>query len=189
MTLTREQAWRQMTAWTRDPSLLRHMRSVELVMRAAAQKYGGTGADVEQWGMAGLLHDADYEQFPDEHPRRVVQWLNEMGEADIAHAIACHYTKWGVPCENVLDKALLACDELTGFIIACCQVRPEGIASLAPRSVMKKLKDRSFAAKVDRDEISAGCQMLGVGLEEHVQFIVDSLLPHAAELAIQGRQI
>src|SRR5437660_1494844 len=126
MSLTREQSWQKITQWTHDPSLLRHMRSVELVMRSAAQKYGGADADVERWAIAGLTHDADYEQFPDEHPRRIVQWLTEMEEPRIAHAVMCHYTKWGVACESLMDKALLACDELTGFIIACCQIRPDG---------------------------------------------------------------
>src|SRR5438552_2953343 len=100
MSLNREQVWQKVTQWTHDPSLLRHMRSVELVMRGASQKYGRPDANVEQWGIAGLTHDADYEQFPDEHPKRIVQWLNEMGEQNIAHAVMCHYTKWGVQCES-----------------------------------------------------------------------------------------
>jgi predicted hydrolase (HD superfamily) len=184
MTLSRETAQQKVLEWTRDPSLLRHMRSVELVMRAAAHRYGGGEADVERWGIAGLLHDADYECFPDEHPRRIVAWLEDAGEAEIAHAVACHYTKWGGSHDTAMDKALLACDELTGFIIACCRVRPDGIATLAPPSVMKKLKDRSFAAKVDREEIAAGCQMLGAALADHIQFVISALRPHAAELGI-----
>ena len=188
MNLTRERAYEKVTEWTQDPSLLRHMRSVELVMRAAAHCYGAGEADVARWGIAGLTHDGDYERFPDEHPQKIVAWLNEIDEPDIAHAVACHYTKWGVSLETALDKALLACDELTGFIIACCRVRPDGIASLAPRSVVKKLKDRSFAAKVDREEIAMGCQMLGVALEDHIQFVIDALTPHAGELGIAPSQ-
>jgi predicted hydrolase (HD superfamily) len=134
-----------------------------------------------------MLHDADYEKWPEDHPNRIVAWLRERGEPEIAHAISAHYTKWNVPHESPLDKALLACDELTGFIGACCLVRPDGIGSLTPKSVRKKLKDKSFAAKVDRAEIMAGVELLEVDLAAHVQFIIDSLLPHADELGIAGR--
>jgi predicted hydrolase (HD superfamily) len=134
-----------------------------------------------------MLHDADYEQWPDEHPRRIVAWLRDRGEDELAVAIAAHYTKWGVPAETPLARALLACDELTGFVVACSMVRPDGIASLGPPSVLKRLKDRSFAAKVDRDEIKAGVDLLGVDLAGHVQFVVDALRPHAAELGLTGR--
>ncbi|MFB3785670.1 MAG: HD domain-containing protein [bacterium] len=187
MPLTREQAWRQLCAWTASEALRIHARSVEVVMRAAAYKYGNRESDVEAWGIAGLLHDADYEQWPDEHPRRTVAWLREQGEETIAHAVSAHYTKWNVPYETALDKALLACDELTGFIGACCFVRPDGIQSLTPSSVKKKLKDKSFAAKVDRDEVRAGVELLRVDLGEHIQFLIDALKPHAAELGLNGR--
>jgi predicted hydrolase (HD superfamily) len=130
------------------------------------------------------LHDADYEQWPEEHPKRIVAWVTEQGEPAIAHAISAHYTKWGVSYDTALDKALLACDELTGFVGACCFVRPDGIASLEPKSVLKKLKDKSFAAKVERSEITAGAEMLGVPLEEHVKFVIESLRPHARELGL-----
>ncbi len=154
-------------------------------MKAAAQKYGD-GADEDQWAMAGLLHDADYDQWPEDHPHRIVAWLEEKGENGMAHAISAHYTKWGVSYETALDKALLACDELTGFIVACCLVRPEGVATLKPKSVKKKLKTKSFAAKVERDEVVAGVDMLGVDLGEHIQFIIDALKPHGEELGIAG---
>jgi predicted hydrolase (HD superfamily) len=157
---------------------------VEIVMRQAACTYGQGDQDVEQWGMAGMLHDADYEQWPEEHPQRTVAWLQERGEADIAHAISAHYTKWAVPYETQLDKALLACDELTGFIIAAALVRPEGITTLTPKSVRKKLKDKAFAAKVERDEINKGAELLNVDLGAHIQFIIDALQPHADELGI-----
>lgn len=107
-----------------------------------------------------------------------------MGEEKIAHAISAHYTKWNVPYENKLDKALLACDELTGFIIACCQVRPDGIVGLTPKSVKKKLKQKSFAAKVERDEIQAGVDLLAVDLTEHIQFIINVLNNNKEELKI-----
>ena len=149
MSLDRDRAWRHLCDWTETDSLRKHARAVELVMRAAAHRYGAGADDVEVWGIAGMLHDADYEKWPENHPDRIVAWLRDRGEEDLAHAISAHYSKWGVPYESQLDKALLACDELTGFIVACCLVRPEGVATLAPRSVKKKLKDKAFAAKVE----------------------------------------
>lgn len=187
MTLARDEAWAQLCAWTRGDALRGHARAVEIVMRAAALRYGAGEADVEAWGIAGLLHDADYEAWPDEHPARIVEWLRERGEESIAHAISAHYTRWGVPYESALDKALLACDELTGFVGACALVRPEGIATLEAKSVLKKLKDKGFAAKVERGEVTAGAELLGVELTEHVGFVIGALRPHSAELGLGGR--
>ena len=133
-----------------------------------------------------MLHDADYDRWPEDHPHRIVSWLAERDEPAMAHAISAHYTKWGVPHVTALDKALLACDELTGFIVACCYVRPEGVRTLKPKSVKKKLKDKRFAAKVERSEVAAGFAALGVDPGEHIQFIVDALKPHAGELGIGG---
>jgi predicted hydrolase (HD superfamily) len=184
MPLTRERAWEQLCAFTETDALRKHARAVEIVMREAAARHGG---EAESWGIAGLLHDADYEKWPEEHPRRIVAWLREQGEDAIAHAVSAHYTKWGVPYDTTLDRALLACDELTGFVVACCLVRPDGIAGLTPPSVMKKLKDKRFAAKVERAEVHAGAEKLGVPLEQHIQMILDALRPHAAELGIGGK--
>jgi len=185
--LTRAEAWEQLCAWTPSDALRKHARAVELVMRAAAERYGAGAADVERWGLAGLLHDADYESWPEEHPRRIVAWLSERAEPELAHAISAHYTGWGVPHESALDKALLACDELTGFVGACARVRPDGLASLEPASVLKKLKDKGFAAKVERPEVQRGVELLGVDLSEHVAFVIGALRPHAAELGLAGR--
>ena len=182
--LTRDQAWTKLCEWTRTDALRKHAHAVEVVMRAAAQRYGAGAGDEERWGIAGMLHDADYEAWPQEHPRRIVAWLREQGEEEIAHAVSAHYTKWDVPYVSALDKALLACDELTGFVGACCLVRPDGIASLEARSVLKKLKDKSFAAKVERAEIAAGAEMLGVELAEHVGFVIGALRPHAGEIGL-----
>ncbi len=186
MSLTRDEAWAQLCEWTETDSLRGHARAVELVMRAAAQRYGAGAADEERWGIAGMLHDADYEKWPEEHPQRIVAWLAERGEDEVAHAVSAHYTKWGVSYDTTLDKALLACDELTGFIGACCLVRPGGVTTLAPKSVKKKLKDKHFAAKVERSEVTAGAELLGVDLTEHIQFVIDALKPHAAELGLGG---
>jgi predicted hydrolase (HD superfamily) len=179
--MTLPEARKILTELTKSASLLRHMRSVELVMAAYAEKLG---EDKEEWAIAGLLHDADYEAYPDKHPAIIVEKLKGMGEEKIAHAISAHYTKWNVPYTNLLDKALLACDELTGFTIACCQVRPDGISALEPKSVMKKLKDKGFAAKVDRDEVYKGAELFGVELVDHISFIIDSLRINKAELGL-----
>lgn len=186
MSVTREEAWELLCEWTPSEALRRHARSVEITMRAAALRYGEGAADEERWGLAGLLHDADYDTWPEDHPKRIVAWLEEHGEPEVAHAVSAHYTAWGVSYDSALDKALLACDELTGFIGACCLVRPEGIHTLAPKSVKKKLKDKHFAAKVERHEVTTGAELLGVDLGEHIQFLIAALRPHAEELAIGG---
>ena len=180
--MTRSEAKVILVQMTHHTSLLRHMRSIELVMEAYAEKFG---EDKEAWAIAGLLHDADYEGYPEKHPQIIVEKLRSLGETKIAHAISAHYTKWNVPCATLLDKALLACDELTGFIIACCQVRPDGINSLEPKSVIKKLKDKGFAAKIERDEVYKGVELLGVDLNHHISFIISVLKEHKTELDIE----
>ncbi len=187
MPLSREDAWSQLCSWTETDSLRKHARAVEVVMRAAAHRYGAGDVDVETWGVAGMLHDADYERWPEEHPSRIVAWLRDRGEDALAHAVSAHHTGWGVAYECQLDRALLACDELTGFVVACCLVRPEGVRTLTPKSVKKKLKAKSFAASVDRAEVRAGAELLGVDLGEHIAFIVEALQPVAEELGIAGR--
>jgi predicted hydrolase (HD superfamily) len=187
MALSRDAAWKLFTEWTETVSLQKHGRAVEIVMRSAAHKYGRGAEDEERWGIAGLLHDADYEKWPESHPHKTVAWLKEQGEPEIAHAISAHYTKWNIPYDTKLDRALLACDELTGFIVACCLVRPDGVRTLEPSSVKKKLKDKAFAAKVEREEVHAGAKLLEVDLGEHIQFIIDALKPHAEELGILGK--
>ena len=179
--MSREEARTLLTSMTASVSLLRHMRTIELVMEAYAEKLN---EDKDEWAIAGLLHDADYEVFPEKHPQVIVAKLADMGEEKIAHAISAHYTKWNVPYETLLDKALVACDELTGFIVACCQVRPDGITSLETKSVVKKLKDKGFAAKVDREEVYKGAELLGIDLNEHIDFIIEVLKKNRAELGI-----
>jgi predicted hydrolase (HD superfamily) len=188
MPISREAAWNQLCQWTETESLRRHARAVELVMRAAAGRYGAGAADAEPWAVAGMLHDADYEKWPDEHPHRIVAWLRQQDEPAIAHAVSAHHTGWCVPYESQLDRALLACDELTGFVMACCLVRSDGIATLEPRSVLKRLKDKRFAAVVDRAEVRAGAELLGVDLATHIEFVIEALRPHAAELGLAGRE-
>lgn len=187
MGLTREIALEQLNAWTQTDSLRRHCRAVEIVMRGAAVRYGGPDANADVWGITGLIHDADYEQWPDEHPQRIVDWLRQQGENEIAYAVAVHQTKWNMPAKSAMDRSLVACDELAGFVMACCLVRPDGIHSLTPQSVAKKFKNAAFAAKVDRQIIRDGVEQLNVDLNEHIQFVIDALKPHADELGIGGK--
>lgn len=179
--MLRSEARALLESMTKGASLLRHARTIELVMEAYAEKLG---EDKEAWAIAGMLHDADYEAHPDQHPHLIVEKLRTLGEESIAHAISAHYTKWNVPYDTLLDKALLACDELTGFIVACCQVRPDGIISLETKSVVKKLKDKGFAAKVERDEVYKGAELLGVDMNEHISFIIEVLRRNREELGI-----
>ena len=183
--LTRDEAWTLLCEWTPSPKLRVHARAVELVMRDLARRLG---ADEESFGLAGLLHDADYDQWPEEHPRRIVAWLEARGEAALAHAISAHFTQWGVPYESLLDKALLASDEITGFCMACALVRPSRTEGLEPRSVKKKLKDKAFAAGVDRHEVAEGFRMLieaaGGTDEEHLARILAVLHERREELGL-----
>lgn len=181
--LSRQEAWDLLCAWTPSERLRIHGRSVELVMRDFAERHG---QDIEAFGLAGLLHDADYDQWPEEHPRRIVAHLHDLNEVEVAHAISAHFTKWGVAYENLMDKALLASDEITGFVIACALVRPQRLEGLEPKSVLKKLKSPAFAAGVDRSEVATGFRMLeesvGLSAEAHLQRIIDVLHDHRAEL-------
>jgi predicted hydrolase (HD superfamily) len=188
MSLSYDEAEDQLRQWTSGPSLLNHAQAVSLVMRRAAHRYGRGADDEPAWAIAGLLHDADYERWPDEHPHRIVAWLRDRGEEAIAHAVAAHVARMGLLCESPLDRALLACDELTGFVMACALVRPDGLRTLSPSSVKKKLKDRSFAAKVDRSEIHTSVEQLGANLDEHIQLVIDALTPHAEVLGLAGRK-
>lgn len=182
--LTFEAAKQHLESWTLGTPLRRHARAVELSMRTLARKL--SNEDETAFAITGLLHDADYEQWPEEHPHKIVAWLRQNDEPAIADAVAAHYTKWGVPAESLLAKSLLAADEATGFVCACCYVRPGGISSLEVKSILKKLKDKKFAAKVDRDEIQVGCDLLGISTEQLFLWITEALKDHAQELGIQG---
>lgn len=184
--LTRDEAWTLLCDWTPSEKLRVHARSVELVMLDLARKLG---EDERTFGLAGLLHDADYDRWPETHPQRIVAWLRERGEEAVAHAISAHYTKWGVAYDSLLDKALLASDEITGFVVACALIRPDRLESLEPKSVKKRLKSPAFAAGVDRGEVAEGFRMLieavGGSEDEHLARIIAALRPHAAELGLQ----
>lgn len=148
------------------------------------------GADEELWGVVGLLHDMDYERYPDletGHPRMAIAELESRGiDPVITRAIASHADFMGVSRDSDLEKTLFAVDELSGFIVACAFVRPQGIHGLAPKSVRKKLKQPSFAAAVNRDEVSEGAALLELDFDEHITIVIDALAERSAELGIDG---
>ncbi len=177
--MTRQEAKSILGEMTKGASLLRHARTVELVMEAMA---GHFGEDKEQFAIAGLLHDADYEAYPDQHPQVIVKRLQDRGEEALAHAIAGHYTKWGVARESLLDKCIVAADELTGFVYASALIRPTRIEGMSIKSVKKKLKTKHFAASVDREEVRKGAELIGWPLEDLILFIIKVLEANKEEL-------
>jgi predicted hydrolase (HD superfamily) len=181
--MTRDQAYEFLTSMTETESLLRHARTVELVMRALARHFG---EDEELYGVCGLLHDADYEKYPEQHPQVTVDKLETMGESELAHAIKGHYTKWNVPRETLMDKCIVAADELTGFIYAAALIRPTKIEGMTAKSVLKKLKTRTFAASVDREEVRKGAELLGWELRDLINFIIPVLQEHREELGLSA---
>lgn len=183
--ISRDVAWTLFCEWTESPSLRRHVLAVEAAMRAYARHFG---ADEELWGITGLLHDLDYERFPsleDGHPRIAMRELERRGYPDeIIRAIGSHADEMGLTRDSQLERALYAVDELSGFVLACAYVRPEGLQGMTPKSVKKKMKTASFAAAVDRDQLRSGAAALGVDFDEHVAFVIaalaeqsDTLLP------------
>lgn len=184
---TREEAWELFCEWTESESLRRHVLGVEAAMRAYAGKYG---EDEELWAATGILHDLDYERHPDladGHPRIALALFEEMRyPPELIAAVAGHAPYLGVARETRLAKALYAVDELTGFIAAVALVRPTGIAGMTPKSVKKKLKQPSFAAAVDREEVRRAAEELGEDFDEHLAFVIAALEPRAGELGLSG---
>jgi putative nucleotidyltransferase with HDIG domain len=186
MEVTRERAWDTLTRYTKSEALLRHALAVEAAVRAYARKMGG---DEELWGAAALLHDFDYEIHPtlDKHPQDGAAILREEGyPEELIESVLSHAEHLEMPRDTDLKKALFACDELAGFIHACGLVRPDGIETLTPKSVKKKLKQPSFAAGVHRDEVYAGAELLGVDFDEHIQTVTDAMKPIAGELGLRS---
>jgi putative nucleotidyltransferase with HDIG domain len=183
---TREQAWNTLTRYTKSESLLRHALAVEASVRWYARHFGG---DEELWGVAALLHDFDYEIHPtlDQHPQDGAPILREAGyPEEVVETVLSHAEHLRLPRDSQLKKTLFACDELSGFVHACGLVRPDGIATLEPRSVLKKLKQPSFAAGVHRDEVYAGAELLGIELDRHIANVVEALRPIAPQLGLRG---
>jgi putative nucleotidyltransferase with HDIG domain len=191
MPYTRTDAWNLVTEWTQSESLRNHMRAVEAGMLAYARRFGG---DAEQWRIVGVLHDFDYERYPDVavegHPVVGSKVLRELGWPEaIIRAILSHATEiTGVERETIMERALYAVDELTGLITAVALVRPsKNIADVTPKSVRKKWKDKAFAAGVHREEIERAAADLGVPLEEHIGVVLAAMQDIAAELGLDGR--
>jgi putative nucleotidyltransferase with HDIG domain len=185
MEVTRERAWDTLTRYTKSEPLLRHALAVEAAVRAYARKLGG---DEEFWAATALLHDFDYEIHPtlDKHPQDGAAILREEGyPEELVESVLSHAEHLEMARDTDLKKALFACDELAGFIHACGLVRPDGIETLTPKSVKKKLKQPSFAAGVHRDEVYAGAELLGVELDEHIQTVTDAMKPIAGELGLR----
>jgi putative nucleotidyltransferase with HDIG domain len=184
-TPSRDEAWALLTEWVESESLRRHCLAVETSMRAYARR---RGADEEAWGVVGLLHDMDYERFPDAdtgHPREAMAELERRdAEPWIVRAIASHADYLDVPRESEVEKVLYAVDELSGFVLACAYVRPQGLEGMTPKSVKKKLKTPAFAAAVSRDDITRGAEDLGVDLDEHIAVVIEALRERAALLGL-----
>jgi putative nucleotidyltransferase with HDIG domain len=186
--LSRDEAWTLLSEWVQSESLRRHCLAVEAAMRAYARR---NGEDEQLWAVVGLLHDMDYERHPDletGHPRMALAEL-ERRDVDpvVVRAIASHADFLGVSRDSQLERTLYAVDELSGFILACAYVRPEGLDGMTAKSVKKKLKQPSFAAAVNRDEVRTGAEELGVDFDEHVAFVIAALAERADELGLKGR--
>ncbi len=190
---SREEAYQLLQEWVQSESLRRHMLAVEAAMRAYARHFG---QDEELWGITGLLHDLDYERFPDMedtehgHPRTALRLFRERGyPEELIHAVEAHAPFLGVPAETLLDKALRACDEITGLILACAYVRPDrDIRSVKVKSVKKKWKNRKFTEAIDREENMAYIQELGVPFDEHIQRMLEAMQGVAEELGVAGEE-
>ncbi len=182
---TREDAWKLLTEFTKSDSLIRHALAVEAGMRAYAEKYG---ENIEKWGIVGLIHDFDYEKYPDNHPTEGEKILRERGwPEDIIYAVQGHASRPEFPRVHLMDKVLFAVDELAGFIVAAVLVRPNrNFDGLKVKSIKKKLKDKAFARKVNREEIYKGAEELGIPIEEHIEFMIEALRKREEELSKEG---
>jgi putative nucleotidyltransferase with HDIG domain len=187
--VSREDAWQLVTEWVSSESLRKHLLGVEAGMRAYARKWD---EDEELYAITGLVHDLDYERYPDletGHPRYALKELEERGyPQEVIDAVAGHADFMGVPRETLMAKTLYAVDELSGFIAACALVRPDGVHGMTPKSVKKKLKQPSFAAGVNRDEVREGAEELGVDFDQHVAFVTAAMEERADELGLGPRE-
>jgi putative nucleotidyltransferase with HDIG domain len=189
--IDREAAWGLLTEFTQSESLRKHALSVEACMRAYARKLAsGFAEEQELWGVVGLLHDFDYDKYPslDDHPYKGNEILKERGYTEkIRKAIMSHADYTGVSRDTPMEKALFACDELAGFITAVALIKPgKSLAEVDAKSVRKRMKDKAFARKVNRDDIVNGAAGLGVELDEHITFCIEALKPIADKLGLDG---
>jgi len=181
--MDRDQALKLLREYTKNENLVKHGLAVEAAMRAYARRFG---EDEELWGITGLLHDFDYEKYPEEHPLKGAKVLEELGyPEEVVHAIKAHSDSTRVPRESLLDKTLFAVDELTGLIVATALVQPgRSLAEVKVKSVRKKMKDRSFARGVSREDIVKGAEELGVELDEHIGMVLEAMQEIAAALGL-----
>ena len=182
--MNRELAWGLLTEYTQSENLRKHGMAVEACLRAYARKFGG---DEDKWGIVGLIHDFDYEQYPslEDHPFKGNAILKERGwPEEVCRAILSHADYSGVTRDSLLEKALFACDELAGFITACALVRPDRIATLEAKSVRKRMKDKAFARSVSREDITKSAQEMGVPLDEHITFCIEAMRQIAEPLGL-----
>jgi len=188
-TPTRQEAWELFCEWTQSDSLRKHVLGVEAAMVGYARD---GGEDEELWAATGILHDLDYERFPDletGHPRMALEELRRRDyPPELIDAVARHAESMGVPRETALAKTLYAVDELSGFVAAVAAVRPTGIHGMTPKSVKKKLSQPSFAAGVHRDEVRRGAEELGVDFDDHVKRVIAAMEERAAEIGLEGRE-
>jgi putative nucleotidyltransferase with HDIG domain len=186
--VSRDDAWALVTEWVQADSLRKHLLGVEAAMRAYARKWGD---DEELYAVTALVHDLDYERYPDletGHPRHALEELEKRDyPREVIDAVAGHADFLEVPRETRMAKTLYAVDELSGFIAACALVRPTGIEGMKPKSVKKKLKQPSFAAAVDREQVQRGIEELGVDPDEHIALVIAALAEHADELGLGPR--
>jgi putative nucleotidyltransferase with HDIG domain len=187
--ISRDSSWELFCEWTESDSLRKHALAVEAAMRAYARRFG---ADEEMWAVTGIVHDLDYERYPDletGHPRHALKELEERGyPQEVIDAVAGHADFLEVPRESQMAKALYAVDEMSGFVTACALVRPTGIEGMKPKSVRKKMKQPSFAAAVPRDQLERGAEELGVELNEHIGVVIDALADRADTLGLGPRE-
>ncbi|MBF8982357.1 HDIG domain-containing protein [Lutibacter sp. B2] len=184
MEIKRENALELLKEHVESDSLIKHCLAVEASMRGYAKKFG---EDVERWGACGLLHDVDFEKYPDTHPLEGVEILKEKGYDDeFVMAVKGHSNSTNTPRETNLAKALYAVDELSGFVIACVLVRPDKFEGLQIKSIKKKLKDKAFAKAINRDQIKTSAEELGMDLTEHIQTVVDAVVLREQELNEMG---
>jgi putative nucleotidyltransferase with HDIG domain len=185
MEVTRERAWETLTRYTKSEALLRHALAVEACVRFYAREQG---EDEQLWAAVALLHDFDYEMHPslDQHPQDGAPILRDEGwPEEVVEAVLSHAEHLALPRDTPLKRTLFACDELAGFVHACGLVRPDGIETLEPKSVKKKLKQPSFASGVHRDEVYAGAELVGLELDDHIRNVVTAMRPIAAELGLR----
>jgi putative nucleotidyltransferase with HDIG domain len=183
--VTRDRAWETLTQYTQSEALRRHALAVEASVRAYARKFG---EDDERWAVVALLHDFDYEIHPtlDRHPQDGAPILREEGyPEDVVEAVLSHANHLDLPRDTGLKQTLFACDELSGFVHACGLVRPDGIDTLEPKSVRKKLKQPSFASGVSREDVYEGAELLGVDLDDHIAFVIAAMRPIASDLGLR----